>query len=88
VSKYEYEEEIDSQIYIVAVDVNPVFWAVDCEICEGLVTEGTINAEEVYRVELSHKASHLGLSAEAYFRNRRRGRKALKVDPPRRTGGS
>lgn len=50
-------------IDIVAIDVDPVVWAVQCGICDGYVSEGTQDddlADELYR---AHCASH-GVSEE------------------------
>jgi len=37
----DFSQEIDFHVYTVAVDVNPVLWAVECELCDRLLNEGT-----------------------------------------------
>lgn len=59
-------DEIDFQVYPVAVDFNPIFWAIECEICGGLVSGGTRDEEEAGRLEYLHKVSHSGLSVAEY----------------------
>jgi len=70
----DFSQEIDYQVYPVAVDFDPVLWAVDCEICGCLVSEGVADEAVVGRLEVEHKAFHAGLGVAEYVASRRRGR--------------
>jgi hypothetical protein len=70
----DFSQEIDFQVYPVAVDFDPVLWAVDCEICGCLVSEGVTDEAVVGRLEVEHKAFHAGLGVAEYVASRRRGR--------------
>lgn len=67
-------QEIDIQVYTVAVDVGPVLWAVYCEICDENLNEGTQDEALVGRLEAEHHAFHLGLSVTEYRLWRRKGK--------------
>jgi len=62
----DFSQEIDFHVYTVAVDVNPVLWAVECELCDRLLNEGTTDEGEVGRLEFAHKAFHAGMSVDDY----------------------
>ncbi len=68
-----FDNEIDFQVYTVAVDFAPVLWAVDCEICGGLVSLSTTDESSVGRAEFQHKAFHAGMSVVDYKLSRRKG---------------
>ena len=59
-------QEIDIQVYTVAVGTGPVLWAVYCEICDENLNEGTQDEALVGRLEAEHQAFHLGLSLTEY----------------------
>ena len=69
----DFSQEIDFHVYTVAVDVNPVLWAVECELCDRLLNEGTTDEGEVGRLEFAHKAFHAGLNLSEYRNLRRKG---------------
>jgi len=71
----DFSQEIDFQVYPVAVDVNPVLWAVECELCDHLLNEGTSDESEIGRLEFAHKAFHAGLSLSEYRNFRRKGKR-------------
>lgn len=48
---------------VVAVDVDPTVWAIECTICGGYVGESTTNDEVIDRKYEEHCALH-GLSPE------------------------
>ena len=45
-------------IYVVAVDVGPVQWAVNCEKCDDIVSEATSNGELADLYEYEHRKVH------------------------------
>jgi|APCry1669188879_1035177.scaffolds.fasta_scaffold50713_1 hypothetical protein len=67
-----FSQELDFQVYAVAVDFGPVLWAVECEICGGLVSLGTSDEESVGRTVFEHKAFHAGMSVVDYKFSRRK----------------
>jgi hypothetical protein len=70
----DFSQEIDFQVYPVAVDVNPVLWAVECELCDRLLNDGTSDEAEIGRLEFAHKAFHAGMSVAEYKFYRRTAR--------------
>jgi len=67
-----FSQELDFQVYAMAVDFGPVLWAVECEICGGLVSLGTTDEEIVGRTVFEHKAFHAGMSVVDYKFSRRK----------------
>ena len=70
----DFSQEIDYQVYAVAVDFNPTIWAVECELCGEILKERTSGEAEVGRLEFSHKAFHAGMSVVEYKLSRRMGK--------------
>lgn len=46
------------EIYIVAVDSNPLRWAVQCDICDDLVTDYLPDGDEIDMLEQDHIDFH------------------------------
>lgn len=49
--------EIDS-IYVVAVGANPILWAVQCDLCDDIVSEETQDDDLVDKWEIDHINFH------------------------------
>lgn len=47
------------EICVVAVGVGPVVWAVQCEICDDIVSYETEDGDEADRLEAEHVKFHL-----------------------------
>ena len=45
-------------IYIVAVNCGPVVWAVECEICDDIVSEETTDGNLADQYEFEHRKLH------------------------------
>ncbi len=45
-------------IYIVAVDLDPIQWAVNCEICDDIVSTPTHDGDIADLHELEHRRKH------------------------------
>jgi len=52
-------EDIESQVYTVAVGTNPILWAVFCEICDENLNDGIQDEAVVDQLEREHQAFHL-----------------------------
>ena len=46
-----FHDDIDFLVCVVLVGTGPVLWAVECEICDELLNEGTTDEAEVGRLE-------------------------------------
>ena len=45
-------------IYVVAVDVGPIQWAVNCEICDDIVSAWTHDGDLADQFEFEHRTFH------------------------------
>ena len=45
-------------IYVVAVDFEPLQWAVHCEICDDIVSEPTHDGDQADLNEIEHRKKH------------------------------
>lgn len=45
-------------IYVVAVDFDPLKWAVECEICDDIVSEETTDEAQADLFEYEHRKMH------------------------------
>ena len=70
-----FHDDIDFLVCVVLVGTGPVLWAVECEICDELLNEGTTDEAEVGRLDFSHKALHSGMSVADYKLSTRRRRR-------------
>jgi hypothetical protein len=43
---------------VMAVDSNPVVWAVNCTLCKTIVSESTSDAERIEELRVEHLESH------------------------------
>lgn len=46
-------------IYVVAVDFDPIQWAVHCEICDDIVSEPAHDGHAVDLYEIKHRKKHV-----------------------------
>ena len=50
--------DIRDSVYVVAVDVRPVVWAVQCDLCDDIVSIHTSDNDLIDRLEEEHIQQH------------------------------